>query len=442
MRAEPPAAPSPTPPVGGVEAEVTRVLRLVAAVRQLPPKGPVTSRVLRRPEMLDRVKAQMRTDLPEAVARGNETFLVACGVVPIDFDFEASVLQLFDAQLSGFYDPDAKTLFLASDLGRGEDEATLAHELVHALQDQHFGLGARVKYRPGASDELSAIHGLAEGDATSAMADEMLAGRGLRAIDLGDERLLDTMREAMERAAGTGDVPAILKRSLLAPYLDGLALVHWARRQGGWSRVDEIWRTPPTTTEQLLHPEKLVAREPPEVVATPTPPKRGPAQLLYDDVMGEQSVRLLVEEWLPDDGARGAARGWGGDRAAVFCDADLCAVAWHVRYDDEPGAGRGLVGLGAGVLAARQAEARATRDAGRFSGRTGASRVAAIDAWQAAQSGSVCEERDGTGPLAVVRSGRDVVLVAGPFRRGRTLDGSAGDCAASIQWAREVAAQR
>ena len=73
------------------------------------------------------------------------------------------LVKLLGAQLAGFYDPDEDRMYLAADLGEAERLATLAHELVHALQDQHYQLGRRLKYREGASDQQAALHALAAG---------------------------------------------------------------------------------------------------------------------------------------------------------------------------------------------------------------------------------------------------------------------------------------
>lgn len=103
--------------------------------------------------------------------------LFALGVVPASFDYEE--LARVDGLAAGwFYDPKQKAMFLARDLPPAERSATLAHELVHALQDQHYDLEKRLKFREDSGDEQSAIHALAEGDATSAMLDHVLATRG------------------------------------------------------------------------------------------------------------------------------------------------------------------------------------------------------------------------------------------------------------------------
>ena len=91
---------------------------------------------------------------------------------------------------------------MASDLGEDEAEATLAHELVHALQDQRWDLESRSRYRPGDGDRSEAVSALAEGDATSAMFDVMIAraalGQNKTALDLPDD--VCSSRADLERA--------------------------------------------------------------------------------------------------------------------------------------------------------------------------------------------------------------------------------------------------
>jgi len=426
---EPPSAPSPSgaptaphseplaqPPRGELEADevVQRALAMIAEIRELGPKAPVRGEVIARQAMLDYVQRQFRTELPPEVVEGSGEVLVALGAVPPEFDYERALLDLMSAQLAGFYEPKDKTMYLAADLEGAEREATLAHELVHALQDQHYDLGPRIKYREDASDEQSAAHALAEGDATSAMLDQMLMSSGKRATDIADAVLALQVQGMAEMAPETAHVPSILKRSLISPYLDGIGFVHWARRRGGWAAVDAAWQRAPATTEQLLHPEKWLSGEPALTVPIPAPPSGDPLELVYHDVMGEQSLRLVFEEWVPRRTAVEAASGWGGDRVAVYKTGDRAAMAWHLRYDDEASAERGF----AAAVRGTQTEDERARPAPTAPG--------------------ACAERGDVGPLAVVRSGSDVVIAAGPY------GGSASKtpCSRALAWARRVAAQR
>src|SRR5690606_18596403 len=145
---EPPSAPSPSgaptaphseplaqPPRGELEADevVQRALAMIAEIRELGPKAPVRGEVIARQAMLDYVQRQFRTELPPEVVEGSGEVLVALGAVPPEFDYERALLDLMSAQLAGFYEPKDKTMYLAADLEGAEREATLAHELVHAL---------------------------------------------------------------------------------------------------------------------------------------------------------------------------------------------------------------------------------------------------------------------------------------------------------------------
>jgi hypothetical protein len=403
---------------------VASALRTVSEIRGLPIKGKVTGRYIRREEMVSRVKEQIHREIPEKVLVAQDELLFALGTVPASFDYEKSILGLLGTQLAGFYDPKEKAMYMAEDLVGLERDATLAHELVHALQDQHYDLETRIQFKEDAGDEQTAIHALAEGDATSAMFDHIMASRGGHATDLGDEMIGLQIRGSMELSPETANVPTILKRSVISPYVDGVLIVHWARRKGGWRAVDDIWRKPPTTTEQILHPEKLEAREPGESIPVPLADKSGPRDVIYKDIFGEQSVRLLFEEWMPRTAAVKSASDWGGDRIAVFRDGKRFAVAWHLRYDTEPAAIRGLEALARGVL-------RDKTD------------ITADEGAKAAKKGKVCRERPEAGPYAALRVGKDIAVVSGPYDRptGETAK-SAGSCVAALKWAKSIAIQR
>jgi hypothetical protein len=417
----------------GANEAVNQALGIVAELRELPPKGPVRGQIIDRKKMLEHVRQQLHSEIPEPVVRATNEMLFLLNVVPSDFDYEKSLLVLLEAQLAGFYEPKDKTMYLLADLPAVEREATLAHELVHALQDQHYDLGSLIKFRDDATDQLSAVHALAEGDATSAMLDHMLLAQGKRAIDLPDSMIGMQTRGLVELSPSMAGVPTIVKRSVISPYVDGVDLVHWARRKGGWAAVNALWAEPPTTTEQLLHPEKLAAREPALSVAIPAAPQGSPLKVVYHDVLGEQSLRLLFEEWVPRRTAIEAARDWGGDRLAMFEGGERRALAWRIRFDGVAQAERMFEVLARGVL----------RDELGAAGSSAApvvvpdvDRAAAV---AASRGGKLCRERPSRGPMAAVRTGRDIALVAGPVRRTPAGARSDSDCAAARAWAAAVA---
>lgn len=413
-RAAPSAASARTAPSQPSIEAADRIVRAalvdVARIRELAAKAPVRSVLVARKDMAARVREAIGREIPSDVVSAEGDLLIALGVVPVTFDYVNAVVELMTAELAGYYEPLDKTMYLVSDLGGPEQQATLAHELVHALQDQHYGLGPLLEYRPDASDVQGAVHALAEGDAMSAMLDQLLEAKGQKATDIPETLLAVQARAAAQFSSSVKRVPEVLKRSLIAPYVDGLAFVHFLRRRGGWAEVDRAWQHLPESTEQLLHPEKFLARERAVTVPVPPAPPGGPGTVILHDVEGEQTLRILFEEWLPRRPAANAAADWSGDRAAVFREDGRVAVALHVRYDNANAAARAVEAFKAAIAA--QATDRTT----------------------VAQTG-VCAERADRGPLLVARKGLDVALVAGPYRVESGRATSSSDCKRAAGWA-------
>lgn len=403
-----PAKPAPEPakpdPQAAAEEESTRLiaemLDKVARVRGLPIKRPVPGKVLDREALGQRIRDMVGEETPKEVLVAQGEVLAALELVPPDYDFVQGALDLLGGRVAGFYDPKQGVMVLAGDLGESEAKETLAHELAHALADQSFPLAPHVKYNPGEGDRSSAVHAFIEGDATSTMLDVTLGS----AFEMTE----DAVRLAFVASTLMSEVgaktPRAVNSSLVAPYVDGFACIQALRRRGDWRAVDDVWRNLPETTEQLLHVEKLLAREPAEVVAIPSlgPLENDGFKLVIDDVMGEQGLRILLEDVATRNVAREAAAGWGGDRAFV--------------------AERQVPGGKRQVALAFRLRMDTTSDAGEVAAQFGK------------KYGSKCRERDALGPVTWEIKGRDILLVSGPYERRETGPVSAGNCATSKAW--------
>jgi hypothetical protein len=401
------------------------MLRRVESARGLDATKAVPGMLLDRSSLIARVKSHVSRELPPEAIRNEGLALQLLGFVPTQFDYEASEYQLLQDQLAGYYEPADGTMYMASDLGDDEAEATLAHELVHALQDQRWNLEDRSKYRPGDGDRSEAVSALAEGDATSAMFDVMIAraaGGKKTALDLPDDVFSEQIREGMNQGPGA-KAPHVMRTSLAAPYIYGTLFVHSLRRRGGWEAVNRAWDDPPSTSEQILHVDKWMAHELPVKVSSPTFAALGPGwQIADEDSEGELGARIAFEEWMEPKAAAEASAGWGGDRGVLITNGDRAAFAWRLRFDASP--------KGSDDRASR-AYSAVTRALDRT---LGAAKVS--------DSSFVCRERGDRGPIAVMRAGSDLVLVAGPASTAAGGWGSAGDCALARKWTREIAGPR
>jgi len=407
-----------------LQDKLQSALAYVSEIRHLPAKSAVQGRLIGRTEIQRYIAAQLDEETPKDVLEATEALLYGFGTVDATFDYRASVTDLMSSQLLGFYDPKQKTFFVGGDLDGDEADVTLWHELVHALQDQHYDLSHLTDWQPDQGDGQAAVHALAEGDATSAMLDAMLKPRGATALEMPD----GLMRAQTLLGSAALTAPPVLVRSLLAPYVDGLAFTNYLRRRGGFAAVDEAWRSPPISTEQLLHPEKFLAHEPPLVVPLPPPPAFAPQlQERFHDVMGEQTLRILFEEWLPAGTAAEAASDWGGDRIAIFSDdaRQRWAIGWHIRFDSAEAAERAFVALARSLpLTDRRHEERAVPDSAVSAKRLG---------------DKVCRPRHSQGLIAAVRHGRDLGVTLGPFERNSSAVGIDLACASTLAWARQIA---
>lgn len=415
--------PHSTPPEPGPDEKlIARMLRRVTKARGVEATRPVPGVVLSRADLIARVKEHVAKEVPPESIRNEGLVLQLFGFIPTSFDYEKAEFALLEAQLAGYYEPADGTMYLAGDLQEADAEATLAHELVHALQDQKWDLKARSKYRRGESDLSTAVSALAEGDATSAMFDVMFAKAGRTALDVPDELYAEQIRGSMLTGA-TATAPQIMRSSLGAPYIYGTVFVHTMRRRGGWREVNRAWDDPPTTSEQILHVDKYDAREKPLGVAAPKADTLGAGwRSVDDDVFGELGVRISFEEWMPPEDAAEAAAGWGGDRGALFKNGDLVAFAWRLRYDD----------------GAPQVDAFARRA---FTmARAGVSKK--LGAAKTSEPTFVCFDRGDRGPLAIARFGKDLVFVAGPANAATATWKSTGSCALAKAWVAEIAKGR
>jgi len=379
------------------------MLERVARARGLPIKRPVPGKVLDRDEMLRRIRATVEKDTPKDVLVGNGELLASIELVPTTYDFYAGTFELLGGRIAGFYDPEDGTMYLADDLGDAEAEETLAHELAHALADQTFPLAPMVEYSPGQSDRLSAVHAVIEGDAMSAMLDVTLGS----AFNMSEEALRFAFVASTTLSEVGAKAPRAISSSLVAPYVDGFALVQEMRRRGAWPAVDEVWQAMPETTEQLLHVDKLLAREPAEVVASPSLgalAKQGYRPIL-EDVLGEQGLRIWLEDSASRGEARAAAAGWGGDHFLVAAREEggkrRYAVALRLRMDTVADAAE------VGALFERK-------------------------------YGKTCRERAELGPITWSQRGRDLALVAGPYAREGDARRADGACAGALAWLGEV----
>ncbi|MEK6607905.1 MAG: hypothetical protein AABZ30_09615 [Myxococcota bacterium] len=326
------------------------IVAQVASARGLAPKRKLQKGVLSRQAISDRLMARIKKEYSPEDIRAEERVLKRLGLLDPAVDYEKAVVDLLMEQVAGFYDPFERKLFIADWLDASLQRPALAHEIGHALCDQHFDLRPYATPLKEEGDRQLARAALVEGDGTAVMLEftlaEQAADMGLQMVsDIG--QLDDRFFASLSGTMGAGSMPAFdrapryLRETLVFPYLEGLRFVRYVRKRQPWSAIDAIYQRPPESTEQILHPEKYFARERPVAVRdVPLAPLKG-WKRLRGETMGELQTRLWLETQLDAATARRAAQGWGGDRLVAWEPAEGGEIAivhlsaWDSEADAE-----------------------------------------------------------------------------------------------------------
>ncbi len=228
----------------------------------------------------------------------------ALQLVPRSVDLAAAARRSQAEGVVGLYEHGSRTLLVRGSAATPFVREVLVHELTHALQDQWFGID-RPQLGDVTDERAQAFAALVEGDAVR-IEDEYV----------GSLPASQRTRARLERDAATGvggETPAALAAILRFPYGAGATFVRALATVRGQAGVDAAFRTPPTTSAEILEPQRFLGgTAPPLHVATPAP--AGP---VFDrGVLGELGLRLLLDH--------AAATG-----AIHSADAEAAAAAWH-----------------------------------------------------------------------------------------------------------------
>ena len=192
----------------------------------------------------------------------------------------------------GYYDPGTHNITIVSDSGPPlqMDEVTLAQELFHAVQEEHFEVS---NTSPDTEEARNAHLGIVEGD-------------GNYVDYLYEQRYADAlvMPERTGGGGSGGDRHIGLFALRYQPYSDGPPFVAGIQERSGWAGVNDVYDAPPESSEQTIHPEKY-RQDPPTPVHIRD--RSGPA-------------------WsVPDQGE-------GNVEYAEFGEAGLYAMLWYPSF--------------------------------------------------------------------------------------------------------------
>ncbi len=317
-----PAAAEPTA-LDKLLARTDKVAKEVSKIRGLPLKSKIPNDVVDKDQLRSRLLAMAGEEKTKRETEAEGLALARWGLIPLATDYRALLIDLLTEQVAGYYDPKTKKLTISKSAGDDPAwaELVLAHEIDHGLQDQAFDLEKFEDLPITEGDASAARRALVEGDGIALMIEVMLARQGTGAPWSNPE-----VTQAIEKAMtvpGNGDAldkaPLAIRDSLIFPYRAGLSFVAALRRRQPWSAVDAAYAKPPTSTEQIMHPERYLAGDEPYQITLTAPPALRDHVIAHETVWGELSFDLFLRTHGVDPAtAAQAAEGWGGDRVITL----------------------------------------------------------------------------------------------------------------------------
>ncbi len=291
---------------------VDEVLEVTSQVRGLKVLRPVKAVSHTKEKILDYVKERISEEYPGESLEEEGRLLKHLGWIPVEMDYRATLQEFVTAQVAGYFDPFRERFVLATWLPDLVQKPIIAHELVHALQDQHFGLKKALKRIPGNDDATIARSAIIEGDATIAMLAYTMGGTDMSALKPAAASLSQQTRDAPTLT--TRHIPYYMRMSLIFPYTGGIQLLLKKMEKSRWKGVDALHKSYPKSTEQLLHPDRY-PKDQPLVVRLEARNALGPWQESLRNRFGELGFRFLASPLGKQDIlAAQLTNGWGGDQ--------------------------------------------------------------------------------------------------------------------------------
>jgi len=333
LRAQPPSSEQTA-----LEAVATPLYDQLAAIRSIAAPGQPPPVLLRsRADNRRFIEQEINRRYSKAQLEAERKSMVAWGVLPADYDLQRLFLDLLEEQVSAYYDPRGKVMVVGDWLPPEQQRAALMHELVHALQDRELPIDTFIGPDPGQGDRLLARQALIEGEAVSLTFDLLLKPQGMDISRLPDLSMTQGLITTSAGGPVIDKAPKFVRDLLLFPYVEGLGFIYQFRKRQPWSGMSAVYKDPPRSTTQILHPEKyLDAREDPLAVVIPDlSPLLPGSRLVSEDDLGEFSLGAVLAFHLGDTEGPRVAVGWRGDRYRIWEDtAGRFTIAYRVIMTD------------------------------------------------------------------------------------------------------------
>ena len=315
-----------------LQEKVDELQKEVSRIRGLPVREPLTTDFLSSKEIPAYLEREIKRQYPGDYFDSYQEVLIRLGFLPDETDILELLTGLYQEQAAGFYDDKSKKFFIIEEFNLNETVANiiLSHEICHALQDQNFSMEDMNLFRQDNDDAAYAILSVLEGDATLLMSEWFRDHFSIGSLF----QLLSMMGVDQ---TNFNNAPYFLQQLMIFPYIQGSMFLTYVIGQRGMEGRDLPFRSPPRSTEQIIHPEKYLSQiDLPSTVTVPDyTAKLGQGwERKYENTFGEMGFKLLFEQYVGTGGGFRAAAGWDGDRYVLYHEGpNRYFICWDSVWD-------------------------------------------------------------------------------------------------------------
>ncbi|MBV8812297.1 MAG: hypothetical protein JO033_26810 [Acidobacteriaceae bacterium] len=283
-------------------AQINAIVKTLSEITGLKEEHPVPYGRMSKGQLRHFLNKRIKKTLKPEEIHADELTLKMFGLVPQNYDLRRSTVDLLTEQAAAFYDYDVKRLFLLEDSSFESETTTLAHELSHALADQHFDLENFMDEAPSDDDENLAHTAVVEGQASWLMIAYELKKAGkppeptpdmLKSVD-------DSSEESLADYPVLKGSPLYIQQSLLFPYTQGTIFFDAVYRKKGKPAFSLVFTNPPVDSSQVIHPDRYFAHIRPAKPALPALGLTREGKEITEGSVGEFDHQMLLKQYLGD----------------------------------------------------------------------------------------------------------------------------------------------
>jgi hypothetical protein len=277
--------------------EIDSILRELSDVTGFHIRKHLPFALVTRDQVNQYVKEQIKDSVKPDEIRAEEATLKKFGFAPADFDLKKTTIDLLTEQAAAFYDFKKKKLFISDWATVNMRDVALVHELAHALADQNFPIQKFLNKAGDDSEASMARQAVVEGQASWLMlqVEALRAGKTLADEHTAHDFLDASVDTPQDEYPVYNNAPLYLRRTLTFPYTEGGRFQQAVFLHDGKLAFARVFREPPASSAQILHPERYFQKIPLSSPDLPKPEKHTKAFVM--GAMGELETRILLEQY-------------------------------------------------------------------------------------------------------------------------------------------------